>query len=213
MFFIVTQRPELSGRWRNILLDLGPSHDLPDLQSLATVPQSKHAQLVVIDYRQVAGLPVSVLEELHGLLGTTRLVLADTHFDPARELAALATGVAACCDVALQPPDLARIVDIVLHGGVWISREALPSFISRLREASGRPRTGNSSVEPDTYLQLTERQREVAALVGKGASNKQIARQLDITDRTVKAHLSVIFEKLGISDRVQLALYINNRSR
>jgi DNA-binding NarL/FixJ family response regulator len=64
----------------------------------------------------------------------------------------------------------------------------------------------------DAFATLTERQREVAMLVGKGASNKKIANQLDITDRTVKAHLGTIFEKLGVKDRLQLALYVTKHS-
>ena len=55
---------------------------------------------------------------------------------------------------------------------------------------------------------LTSRQLDVARLVGKGESNKAIARILGITDRTVKAHLTTIFDKLGVADRVHLALYV-----
>ena len=50
----------------------------------------------------------------------------------------------------------------------------------------------------------------VAELAGKGLSNKLIGRQLDITERTVKAHMSAIFLKLKVGDRVQLALLLNN---
>ena len=55
---------------------------------------------------------------------------------------------------------------------------------------------------------LTKREYEIALLVGRGESNKQIARQLDITERTVKAHLTEIFRKLAISDRIKLALLV-----
>jgi DNA-binding NarL/FixJ family response regulator len=55
---------------------------------------------------------------------------------------------------------------------------------------------------------LTEREREIAALVGSGGTNKQIARQLDISERTVKAHLTEVFRKLGIADRLKLALLL-----
>jgi len=57
-------------------------------------------------------------------------------------------------------------------------------------------------------LYLTEREREIAALVGNGGTNKQIARQLDISERTVKAHLTGIFRKLGVADRLKLALLL-----
>jgi two-component system NarL family response regulator len=57
---------------------------------------------------------------------------------------------------------------------------------------------------------LTRREREIAELIGNGESNKQIARQLAITERTVKAHLTEIFRKLGIADRLRLALLITD---
>ena len=56
---------------------------------------------------------------------------------------------------------------------------------------------------------LTEREQEVACLVADGASNKAVARQLGVTERTVKDHLSHIFSKLQVHDRVQLALHVH----
>ena len=58
-------------------------------------------------------------------------------------------------------------------------------------------------------VSLTEREREVAIAVAQGASNKEIARQLDITERTIKAHVGAILEKLGVRDRLQLSLIVN----
>lgn len=60
---------------------------------------------------------------------------------------------------------------------------------------------------------LTVREQEVAMAVAKGASNKEIARQLDITERTVKAHVGAILDKLKVRDRLQLSLCINGWSR
>ena len=57
--------------------------------------------------------------------------------------------------------------------------------------------------------ELTSREVMVAKLVGRGESNREIAAELEITERTVKAHLSAIFTKLGVRDRVQLALTVN----
>jgi DNA-binding NarL/FixJ family response regulator len=53
---------------------------------------------------------------------------------------------------------------------------------------------------------LTPRERDVAEQVALGASNKEIAERLDITPRTVKAHMGAIFDKLGVRDRLQLVL-------
>ena len=57
---------------------------------------------------------------------------------------------------------------------------------------------------------LTVQELTVADKVGHGLSNREIAETLEISERTVKAHLTVIFEKMGVRDRVQLALKVNN---
>ena len=59
------------------------------------------------------------------------------------------------------------------------------------------------------FAKLTRREQEIALVVSKGASNKDTARQCGITERTVKAHLTSIFEKCGVSDRVSLTILIN----
>ena len=56
---------------------------------------------------------------------------------------------------------------------------------------------------------LSLREQEVAQLLARGNSNKEIARQLEITERTVKAHVSAMLEKLGARDRLQLSLIVN----
>ena len=58
-----------------------------------------------------------------------------------------------------------------------------------------------------TANDLTKREEEVLRLVGQGLANKQIARRLGIGERTVKAHLTSVFQRLGVSDRVQAALW------
>jgi DNA-binding NarL/FixJ family response regulator len=55
--------------------------------------------------------------------------------------------------------------------------------------------------------QLSDREREVLTLVADGLANKQIARHLSITERTVKAHLTSIFQRIGVTDRTQAALW------
>ena len=59
---------------------------------------------------------------------------------------------------------------------------------------------------------LTAREREIALQVGVGCSNKVIAQRLGITERTVKAHLGSVFGKLGVKDRLQLALLVAGRT-
>lgn len=107
------------------------------------------------------------------------------------------TGALAVADV------LRQIEAVVANGGLWVG----PDLMRRLLLALNR-----KSVRPQATIrleQLSPREREVALAVAAGATNKEIAQKLDITERTVKAHLSHAFETLGLRDRLQLAIFVN----
>lgn len=70
------------------------------------------------------------------------------------------------------------------------------------------PGSGEASIrDAEVGRALTEREREVLALVGLGLANKQIARRLDIREGTVKAHLTSVFQRIGVRDRTSAALW------
>ncbi|MFY0665565.1 MAG: response regulator transcription factor [Natronospirillum sp.] len=102
---------------------------------------------------------------------------------------------------------LQQIDKVIDNGGLWVGADFLSQLVRNT--ASQLDSDGNASEsEEDQLCGLTEREREVALAVAAGASNKEVARQLDITERTVKAHLGVVFQKLGVRDRLHLALHI-----
>jgi DNA-binding NarL/FixJ family response regulator len=68
------------------------------------------------------------------------------------------------------------------------------------------PQNGISKLEAGFFKDLSEREQQVAELVGRGMSNKEIAELMNITVRTVKAHLSSVFVKTGCRDRLEVAL-------
>jgi len=94
---------------------------------------------------------------------------------------------------------------VVEHGGLWMPPELMQRFVA----LSMRVVPGEAPVEPELN-ELTSRELMVAEQIAHGATNREIAAALDISERTVKAHLSAIFEKLDVRDRVQLALAMNN---
>lgn len=83
-------------------------------------------------------------------------------------------------------------------------------LIADLASAHQQPSMINNSSR--VLAALTEREKEIALLVSKASSNKRIASRLDVTERTVKAHLSSIFRKTNTHDRLQLALLLNGQS-
>lgn len=215
MFVVVSQRPEFNREWTSVLAKWGGARQADSLPARQLALCEKPASLVVVNAKLLGAVRPVLIQELRAQCGAARLLLGDTALAPLEELAALAAGAVACCDATLQREDLERIVGIVLQGGVWVSKATIPLLVAKLQAfsgQSGQEAAPSPQERPPNRLEgLTQRQREVAEMVGKGANNKQIARALDITDRTVKAHLTTIFEKLGTSDRLQLALYVTER--
>lgn len=120
---------------------------------------------------------------------------------------AMSMGVVAYAHAYSPAFVLTEMKTVISHGGVWIG----PELLKRIIEVSTNL-AGNQLLQVNQHLkQLTKREKEVAIEAAKGLSNKEIARILKITERTVKAHLSSTFERLGAKDRLHLALMLNNK--
>jgi len=127
----------------------------------------------------------------------------------AEAMHALSLGAVGYCHAYSEPEVLKEIKMVISHGGLWLGNELL----KRLIEASTKL-VGNQPKQVEALLaQLTKRQKDVAVEAAKGLSNKEIARILKISERTVKAHLAATFECLKVKDRLQLALMLNSNYR
>jgi two-component system nitrate/nitrite response regulator NarL len=125
--------------------------------------------------------------------------------DEAEAFSVLTGGAHGYCHVEAASEQLLEIALVVEHGGLWMP----PPLMQRFLSLSTRV-IPPAAPEVHQLNDLTSRELMVAGQVAHGASNREIAETLEITERTVKAHLSAIFEKLGVRDRVQLALRMNN---
>lgn len=117
-------------------------------------------------------------------------------------LAAFSAGASGYCSSIAVPTLLRQVGSVVEQGGLWIGQELMRRFFGAVAaRASQRPAPKLADLSP--------RERQVAVAVAHGSTNKEIARVMGITERTVKAHLSAIFEKLEVRDRLQLSLVVN----
>lgn len=137
---------------------------------------------------------------------TTSLLMVFSELAIEDELAWLAVGVRACCTPDLSIERLNVIVDVTSRGGIWVSNAALPSLLKGLQQYTANQTAKSPRLD---LAVLTPQERKVADLVAYGNSNKLIARELNISDRTVKTHLGAIYSKLQVPDRVHLALLLN----
>ena len=118
-------------------------------------------------------------------------------------LAALGAGAQGYCNTYADPDVLKEIAEVARRGGVWVGETLLSRLLSGLSQKLVE-RPADDANGP--FARLTKREREIAHRVMLGENNKEIARGLKIAERTVKARLTVVFEKLGVRDRLQLAL-------
>jgi DNA-binding NarL/FixJ family response regulator len=104
-----------------------------------------------------------------------------------------------------QPADtLIKAIEKVNAGEVWLERSMIANVLSRL---SRNHKPSRINTEEDSITQLSDREKEVVRLIGKGLKNKKISTQLCISETTVRHHLTSIYSKLGVSDRLELLIY------
>ena len=125
----------------------------------------------------------------------TRVVVLTSMSEHSRIVEALNAGADGYILKHAAPDELLNGIRAANEGGVPLDPIAARAILTKRQQP--RPDAG-----------LTERERQVLQLVGDGLPNKQIARRLEISERTVKAHLTSIFQRIGVSDRTQAALWV-----
>jgi DNA-binding NarL/FixJ family response regulator len=155
--------------------------------------------LILFDLGAKPNAPaVEMVSTLSAVSKTVALAGVD---DDELALQALKAGARGFCARGTAPALLRKAVEVVEAGEIWVRRRVMMRLIEELaspRAPEVRSVAGENS--------LTTREREIATLVARGAGNKEIAGQLTISIKTVKAHLTNIFKKLGLETRMQLAL-------
>jgi NarL family two-component system response regulator LiaR len=150
--------------------------------------------VVLMDLVMPALDGLGAMRAIRDRVPSARVIVLTSFADDDRLLPALRAGAAGYLLKNAQPHELARAVRAA-HAG-----EALldPFVAARLVEALGG--------EQEPLDRLTPREREVLELIGRGLPNKLIARELELSEKTVKTHVGHVLAKLGVSDRTQAAL-------
>jgi DNA-binding NarL/FixJ family response regulator len=174
---------------------------------VATMPFGERA--IVWCRRRAEEKLDTVLRQLLLNSGQFAIVLADEP-DEAVVADSLSLGASGCCNTYAAPEVLRQVALVVENGGLWVGQNLLQRLVGSASRVLASRFDGQKSAEWTSLL--SEREAQVARLVAGGSSNREIAETLSITERTVKAHLSAVFEKLGLRDRLQLSLRINGLS-
>jgi NarL family two-component system response regulator LiaR len=140
---------------------------------------------------------VGAMRELRRRVPEARVIVLTSFLEDERLLPAVRAGAAGYLLKNVQPQELARAIRTAAAGEALLDPAVAARLVEALEE-DGRDARAE---------QLTPREREVLALIGRGFANKRIALELGIAEKTVKTHVGNVLSKLGVADRTQAALY------
>ncbi len=141
---------------------------------------------------------LEVIRELTRRGTPSRLVLLTASITRPRIVDALRHGAHGVVMKDSASDLLFRAIRAVMAGQTWVNRDTVADLLHYMR--------GHSTDEPPCKVRLTPREQQVVGAVVNGMTNKDIARHFSVTEDTIKHHLSNIFDKLGVSNRLELAL-------
>ncbi|MDQ6817901.1 MAG: response regulator transcription factor [Actinomycetota bacterium] len=141
---------------------------------------------------------IGAMRELRARLPETRVIVLTSFLEDERLLPAIEAGAAGYLLKDAEPSELARAIRSAHAGDAVIDPTVAARLVRALSERTGR--------HADQSGALTRRELEVLALIARGRSNKRIALELGISEKTVKAHVGQVLAKLGVTDRTQAAL-------
>jgi two-component system, NarL family, nitrate/nitrite response regulator NarL len=151
----------------------------------------------------------SSLTELQEISPSTRIILLTTTPTETEGTSMLEAGAKGYCSMEMDSMLLVKAVKMVQKGEVWVGRKVISHLLDTLVSLTEQQRNRSLPKADPSLDVLTPREKEIVHQIGSGSSNKEIAHQLHVSEKTVKAHLTSVFRKLGVSDRLHLALYVN----
>jgi DNA-binding NarL/FixJ family response regulator len=209
LILLASSNKKLLARWEQGLLGFSPIWLSTNCNQVKDKLVKNKPEVLLLDYD---------LPELDGADGIINLLKFNSDakvviFSPLLadeiEWELFRMGIRGCCRNNIEPEQINFAIKAIQHGELWIRRTLTNFMLQELVEVTKEKNRIEQAVN-DLLENLTRREYEIAMLVGCGESNKRIASKLAITERTVKAHMTEIFRKLHISDRIKLALMMKD---
>ena len=166
--------------------------------------EQEQPDIILLHENSNDSMKLDLLPQLMAVVGKPRIILITALTDSQFHVQAVQKGAMGVVMAKQSPDVLYKAIEKVYEGEVWLDRSLVANVLVR---NSQMQRTAASDTQPRKITQLSKREREVISLVGAGLKNQQIADQLFLSEITVRHHLTSIFKKLGVSDRLELVIY------
>lgn len=172
-----------------------------DMTQLQVALEQQTADLVLCHQHLLDGDAVQQIGHIKKLCPEGRILIIGPPQPIPVQIAALKQGARGYFNQNTPMSKLQDALRLIINGEVWVERHVISTLID---EISHFPEVNEQ--QRHAVATLSPKELEVARMVSHGATNKMIARNMDITERTVKAHLTTIFQKMGLPDRLSLAI-------
>jgi len=203
---VVIPQQDIRERWveelkreDRIVLSLA---DISDLEGLIFEQEPK---MVLCHQSLLEGKQAQVFSALRQKFNESLILAVGPSRPIENQITTLKYGARGYFDENLGIERLEDAMSIIGRGEVWVERHVISGLIDELSDV---PQI--SAEQQEALNSLSPKEREVAEQVSYGATNKMIARTMNITERTVKAHLTTIFQKMEIADRLSLAIFFRD---
>jgi DNA-binding NarL/FixJ family response regulator len=175
-----------------------------DGNEVLEIMREKEPDVLLLDLRMPGLDGLSVLQSLKNSGCRSRIIILTASEDKNEFVQAMKLG---CSGIVLKQTAtelLYKSIRKVYGGEIWLDSHTTAAV---MRQFAAPSRVGGAERKGRERSPLSQREREIVALVAQGFKNKEIAEKIFISEQTVKNHLHNIFDKLGVSDRLELALY------
>lgn len=191
-------------RWRDLFLPL-PVDKASNAADVRRRCQAKRYDLVVL-HRALVDLPA--FTALRRDIPDGRFFLLSDQPSEEEGLSFLKAGIAGYGNTYMAKERLMEAARIITAGGVWLGQKVIQRLIM---DVAARATDKPPLEDKKALAGLTKMERKVAGMVARGLTNLEIASQLHITERTIKAHLTSVYQKTQTGNRLSLALLVNRQ--
>ena len=180
------------------------SGDAGNLSDGLEIISNLQPDIILVEFNLEERTNTEVISRIIKACETTRIILLTSSSSTQVIQQAVEEGVVGVVFKTQPPETLYKAIEKVIAGEVWLERSMIANVLSRLSRG-GKPTRKNT--EADFLDELSEREKQIIGLIGQGYKNKRISAQLCISETTVRHHLTSIYSKLGVSDRLELLVF------
>ena len=213
MILLASPSQNLCRRWRNALAGSFPLHQIADRQALMLSLREHKPTVLFLDNSENRFGPTRLVCKIIKSAPATKVVVLTGNPHPSEAVELIKAGAKGYCASNIGASLICKAARVVAGGEIWVGRKLLPVLFDEFvrtaeKNAASADMASSYSTATSVFTGLSPREREITSLVASGQQNKFISNKLQISEKTVKAHLTTIFRKLGVEGRTQLALAV-----